>query len=92
MNTASSEDDVVWVTEIWRSAADHEGSLSVAGVKELIGQAMPLLSVRPSGSTSSLPVAPDCEGEHLLADADWARRRPHQFCGDDELCDASGLR
>ncbi|MER6046613.1 antibiotic biosynthesis monooxygenase [Streptomyces sp. NPDC001793] len=47
VNTASGEEDVVWVTEIWRSAADHEGSLSVAGVKELIGQAMPLLAGPP---------------------------------------------
>ncbi|WP_052229810.1 antibiotic biosynthesis monooxygenase [Streptomyces sp. CT34] len=58
VNTASGVDDVVWVTEIWRCAADHEGSLSVAGVKELIGQAMPLLAgpperidLRPVGGT-----------------------------------------
>ncbi|MYT33458.1 MULTISPECIES: antibiotic biosynthesis monooxygenase [unclassified Streptomyces] len=56
VNTVPGEDDVVWVTEIWRSAADHEVSLSVPGVRELIGQAMPLLAgpperidVRPAG-------------------------------------------
>lgn len=47
VNTATGEDDAVWVTEIWRSAADHGGSLSVAGVKELIGRAMPLLAGPP---------------------------------------------
>ncbi|GEO05645.1 antibiotic biosynthesis monooxygenase [Adhaeribacter aerolatus] len=37
----------VWVTEVWDSQADHDNSLNVAGVKELISQAMPLLNGRP---------------------------------------------
>ncbi|MEV1025727.1 antibiotic biosynthesis monooxygenase [Streptomyces sp. NPDC050264] len=47
VNTASGEDDVVWVTEIWRSAADHTASLSADGAGELIGQALPLLAGPP---------------------------------------------
>ncbi|KUL34117.1 hypothetical protein ADL22_31035 [Streptomyces sp. NRRL F-4489] len=47
VNTVPGEDDVVWVTELWRSAADHEGSPAVAGVRELIGQAVPLLAGPP---------------------------------------------
>ncbi|EJF08917.1 MULTISPECIES: putative quinol monooxygenase [Pontibacter] len=39
--------DGVWVTEVWDSKEDHDNSLQVAGVKELIGQAMPLLAGRP---------------------------------------------
>ncbi|MBF8965733.1 antibiotic biosynthesis monooxygenase [Pontibacter sp. FD36] len=39
--------DDVWVTEVWDSKEDHDNSLQVAGVKELIGQAMPLLAGRP---------------------------------------------
>ena len=42
-----SDADAVWVTEAWDSKKDHDNSLQVAGVKELISQAMPLLSGRP---------------------------------------------
>ncbi len=31
----------------WDSKADHDNSLQVAGVKELISQAMPILDGRP---------------------------------------------
>ena len=37
----------VWVTEIWDSKADHDHSLSLPGVKELIAQAIPLLDGMP---------------------------------------------
>ncbi|MEU3739832.1 putative quinol monooxygenase [Streptomyces sp. NPDC032198] len=47
VNTTPGEEDVVWVTEIWRSEADHTASLSAAGAKELIGQALPLLAGPP---------------------------------------------
>lgn len=39
----------VWVTEIWDSKADHDNSLSLPGVRELIGKAMPLLDGSPQG-------------------------------------------
>ena len=39
--------DAVWVTEIWESKEDHGNSLSINGVKELIGQAIPILEGRP---------------------------------------------
>ena len=39
--------DGVWVTEVWDSKDDHDNSLQVPGVRELIGQAMPLLDGRP---------------------------------------------
>ncbi|MEV0528589.1 putative quinol monooxygenase [Streptomyces sp. NPDC050439] len=47
VNTTPREDDIVWVTEIWASAADHTASLSAPGAKELIGQALPLLAGPP---------------------------------------------
>ncbi|WP_371525130.1 antibiotic biosynthesis monooxygenase [Streptomyces sp. NBC_01283] len=47
VNTAPGEEDIVWVTEIWRSEADHTASLSAAGAKELTGQALPLLAGPP---------------------------------------------
>lgn len=43
----SNEEDV-WVTEVWDSKEDHDNSLSVPGVKELIGKAMPILDGMPS--------------------------------------------
>lgn len=39
--------DTVWTTEIWDSKQDHENSLSIMGVRELISQAMPLLASSP---------------------------------------------
>jgi quinol monooxygenase YgiN len=38
----------VWITEIWTTKEDHDNSLSVAGVRELITQAMPLLANPPT--------------------------------------------
>ncbi|SHN09066.1 Quinol monooxygenase YgiN [Cyclobacterium lianum] len=38
----------VYVTEIWDSKEDHDNSLKVAGVRELITQAMPLLDGPPA--------------------------------------------
>lgn len=43
----NSENDAVWVTEVWDSKEDHDNSLQVVGVKELISQAMPILKGRP---------------------------------------------
>ncbi|NHE57208.1 putative quinol monooxygenase [Cyclobacterium plantarum] len=38
----------VYITEIWDSKADHDQSLKVEGVRELISQAMPLLDGPPA--------------------------------------------
>lgn len=38
----------VFVTEIWDSKTDHDNSLKLAGVRELIMQAMPLLNGQPT--------------------------------------------
>ncbi len=46
--TDKSNENDVWVTEIWDSKEDHDNSLSVPGVKELIGKAMPILDGMPS--------------------------------------------
>ena len=37
----------VYVTEIWESKEDHDNSLNVEGVKELIMKAMPILNEKP---------------------------------------------
>ena len=41
------EKHAIWVSEIWDSKEDHDNSLKVKGVMELIGQAMPLLDGKP---------------------------------------------
>lgn len=40
-------ENAVFVTEIWDSKDDHANSLKVAGVRELIMRAMPLLDGQP---------------------------------------------
>ena len=41
------EPDSIWVTEVWDSKAAHDQSLMIPGVRELIGQAMPILDGKP---------------------------------------------
>lgn len=43
----SKKPDKIWITEIWDSKEDHDSSLSVPGVRELITEALPLLSGPP---------------------------------------------
>jgi len=38
----------VYVTEIWNSKEDHDNSLKVEGVRELIMKAMPILDGQPT--------------------------------------------
>lgn len=44
-----TENDKIWITEIWDSKEEHDNSLKLDSVKSLIGQAMPLLDGIPSG-------------------------------------------
>jgi quinol monooxygenase YgiN len=39
--------DVIWVTEVWDTKEDHDRSLHLAGVRELISKAIPLLDGQP---------------------------------------------
>lgn len=41
---STSEQDTVLITEIWDSKEDHQASLSVPAIQELIGKARPLIS------------------------------------------------
>jgi quinol monooxygenase YgiN len=38
------DENIIWVTEIWDSAASHDASLSLAAVKESIAQGKPLIA------------------------------------------------
>ena len=42
-----TDNDSIWVTEVWDSKEDHDNSLNAEGVKALISQAMPLIEGRP---------------------------------------------
>ncbi len=39
--------DAIWVTEVWDSKEDHDQSLHIAGVRELISKAIPILDGQP---------------------------------------------
>ena len=43
-----NDNNSVFVTEIWDSKEDHDNSLNVEGVRELIGKAMPILEGQPA--------------------------------------------
>jgi len=44
INSDPADPDAIWVTEVWRSQADHQASLSLEGTKALIAQARPLIA------------------------------------------------
>ncbi len=39
-----SDPDSIWITEVWRSKADHDNSLSLPAVRETIAKARPLIA------------------------------------------------
>ncbi len=41
---SEGDENTVFITEIWTTKEDHESSLAVEGVRELIGEAMPILA------------------------------------------------
>lgn len=41
------QSDTIWITEIWESKGDHDNSLKIEGVRELISTAMPILDGPP---------------------------------------------
>jgi len=47
IGTDETKTDAVWITEIWDSKEDHDNSLQIPGVRELIGTAMPLIDGKP---------------------------------------------
>ena len=40
-------EDSIWVTEVWDSKEDHDNSLKVEGVRELISKAIPIMDGQP---------------------------------------------
>ncbi len=44
VNTEPAQPDAVWVTEIWRSEAEHDASLKMESVLEVIARSRPLVA------------------------------------------------
>ena len=52
VSKTAAEPDSIYIYEVWENQADHDNSLSVAGVGELIKRAIPLLAEKPSNGTT----------------------------------------
>jgi quinol monooxygenase YgiN len=48
--TSDAEPNSVFITELWKDEDSHGASLSMAGVRSLILETMPLLAEQPSGT------------------------------------------
>jgi quinol monooxygenase YgiN len=44
VNRVQADPNAIWVTEVWRSEADHAASLTGEAVREIIGRARPLIA------------------------------------------------
>jgi len=42
-----TDNDSIWITEIWNSKEDHDNSLQIASVKSVISKALPILDGPP---------------------------------------------
>jgi len=52
VNKEVGNPDSVYIIEVWESKEDHDKSLGVPGVSELIKQALPILAEKPTGGTT----------------------------------------
>jgi quinol monooxygenase YgiN len=44
ISSAADDPDGIWVTEVWRSQAEHQASLTLDAVRSLIASARPLIA------------------------------------------------
>lgn len=49
----NNDPSATWVLELWESEEAHDASLTIDGVRDLINQAMPLLTDSPLGVSIS---------------------------------------
>lgn len=47
VSTVEDDPNAIWITEVWRSQADHRASLENESVRALIMQARPLIASMP---------------------------------------------
>lgn len=51
VNNTVDNPDRIYIIEVWESKEDHDNSLQLPGVRELITQATPILDGQPEGIT-----------------------------------------
>jgi quinol monooxygenase YgiN len=51
---AQTDDVTIWITEVWRSKADHDASLQLPTVRAAIAAAMPMLTGEFTGHDVSV--------------------------------------
>jgi len=44
VGASTTDDDLIWVTEVWESAAHHDASLELPETRAAIGRALPMLT------------------------------------------------
>ena len=44
VSVSNEEPDAIWVMEIWRSKQDHDDSLKIPAIREIIAKARPLIA------------------------------------------------
>lgn len=49
VHTEATNENAIWVYELWDSKEDHDASLKLPGVPEMIAKAMPLINGKPEG-------------------------------------------
>jgi len=54
VGTSTTDDDVIWVTEVWESAAHHEASLQLPETRAAIGRALPMLTGEFTGQETEI--------------------------------------
>ncbi len=52
VNKEVGDSDGIYIFEVWESKQDHDDSLKVVGLGELIKQALPILEGKPTGGTT----------------------------------------
>lgn len=48
IGTDPQDTDGIWISEVWRSQADHQGSLAHEGIRQVINRARPLIADMPA--------------------------------------------
>lgn len=49
ISSIPDEPDAIWINEVWRSAEDHQASLTLDAIKTLIASARPLIASMGEG-------------------------------------------
>lgn len=51
---SATDEDTIWITEVWQSEEHHTASLELPETRKAIGEAMPLLTGEFTGQATSI--------------------------------------